>query len=62
MAHRLDTVIDYDKILVLGAGSLIEYGTPYELIQKDGDFASMVRDTGDEMSSLLMSRAKRETQ
>eukprot|EP00804_Cyclotella_cryptica_P018853 CCRYP_020942-RD/>CCRYP_020942-RD protein AED:0.33 eAED:0.33 QI:0/0.9/0.90/1/0.9/0.90/11/87/1336 len=34
VAHRLDTVIDYDKILVLGNGSVLEYGSPHELIQK----------------------------
>lgn len=61
VAHRLDTVIDYDKILVLGNGSVLEYGSPHELIQKGGAFASMVRDTGDEMSSLLRSRAKKNT-
>ena len=58
VAHRLDTVIDYDKILVLGSGRVLEYGSPYELIEKGGDFASMVLDTGDEMSELLKSRAK----
>lgn len=61
VAHRLDTVIDYDKILVLGHGAVLEYGTPGDLIEKGGDFASMVDDTGDEMSSLLRSRAKKES-
>ena len=59
VAHRLDTVIDYDKILVLGHGSVLEYGSPNELIQKGGDFASMVNDTGEEMSKLLRSRARK---
>lgn len=61
VAHRLDTVIDYDRILVLGHGAVLEYGTPHELIEKGGDFASMVSDTGDEMSTLLKARAKQET-
>lgn len=56
VAHRLDTVIDYDKILVLGHGSVLEYGSPSELILKNGDFASMVNDTGEDMSKLLRSR------
>ena len=59
VAHRLDTVIGYDKILVLGHGSVLEYGTPHELVEKGGDFASMVLDTGDEMASLLRSKAKK---
>jgi ATP-binding cassette subfamily C (CFTR/MRP) protein 4 len=58
VAHRLDTVIDYDKILVLGSGHVLEYGSPHELIQKGGAFASMVKDTGDEMSKYLTSRAQ----
>jgi ABC-type multidrug transport system fused ATPase/permease subunit len=32
VAHRLDTVMGYDKIAVLGAGSVVEYGTPAELV------------------------------
>jgi ATP-binding cassette subfamily C (CFTR/MRP) protein 4 len=60
VAHRLDTVIDYDKILVLGAGAVLEYGSPHELIEKvNGAFSSMVDDTGDEMSKLLRSIAKK---
>lgn len=57
VAHRLDTVISYDKILVLGGGSVLEYGSPCELIQTDGHFASMIRDTGEEMSKFLISKA-----
>ena len=57
VAHRLDTVIGYDKILVLGGGSVLEYGSPCELIQTDGHFASMIRDTGEEMSKFLISKA-----
>jgi ABC-type multidrug transport system fused ATPase/permease subunit len=36
VAHRLDTVLGYDKIVVLGNGELLEYGTPTELISKPG--------------------------
>jgi ATP-binding cassette subfamily C (CFTR/MRP) protein 1 len=34
VAHRLDTVLGYDKIAVLGAGRMLEYGAPNELLQK----------------------------
>jgi ATP-binding cassette subfamily C (CFTR/MRP) protein 4 len=54
IAHRLDTVIDYDNILVLGAGQVLEFGSPTDLLDKtDGVFASMVRDTGELMSAEL---------
>ena len=51
VAHRLDTVIDYDYILVLGQGEVLEFGSPAELLLADnsdsgGVFARMVDDTG----------------
>lgn len=33
VAHRLDTVLGYDKIAVLDAGALVEYGAPNELLK-----------------------------
>lgn len=43
IAHRLDTVMDYDRILVLGEGRVLEFGSPTKLLQKkDGHFASLV--------------------
>lgn len=43
IAHRIDTVIDYDRILVIKKGEIIEYGHPRELLEKkDGEFKRMV--------------------
>lgn len=54
VAHRLDTVIESDKILVLGDGQVLEYGSPSDLLStKDGYFYSMVNDTGEEMARHL---------
>ena len=58
VAHRLDTVIDYDKILVLGKGRVLEYGSPHALILKRGAFCRMVEDTGEDMASELKAQAK----
>jgi ATP-binding cassette subfamily C (CFTR/MRP) protein 2 len=33
VAHRLDTVLGYDKIAVLGEGNLLEYGAPSDLLK-----------------------------
>lgn len=33
VAHRLETVLGYEKIAVLGSGELLEYGSPKELLQ-----------------------------
>lgn len=57
VAHRLDTVIDHDMILVLGQGKVLEYGTPADLIRTGGMFSKMIKDTGDVMSRDLRQRA-----
>lgn len=41
IAHRLKTIIKYDKILVLEKGELEEYGEPTELFSKGGIFREM---------------------
>lgn len=48
IAHRLQTIIDYDKVLVLDKGQVMEYGPPWELIsQEDGMFRGMCEMSGD---------------
>lgn len=46
IAHRLITVADYDKIIVMHRGKIVEEGTPHELIEKKGLFCEMVEHTG----------------
>jgi ATP-binding cassette subfamily C (CFTR/MRP) protein 1 len=42
VAHRLATIVDFDMIVVLDAGRLVESGQPQELLQKpDGQFRRM---------------------
>ncbi|ODO04635.1 hypothetical protein I350_05244 [Cryptococcus amylolentus CBS 6273] len=44
VAHRLSTVMDYDKIMVLGAGKLLEYDSPEVLQSRKGSyFAKLVQ-------------------
>lgn len=43
VAHRLDTVLGYDKIAVLGDGYLLEYGSPKDLLRKrNGELKALV--------------------
>lgn len=43
VAHRLDTVLGYDKIAVLGDGKVLEYGSPSDLLKlENGEFRSLV--------------------
>ena len=57
IAHRLDTIIENDLILVLGGGKVLEYGPPATLIEANGYFSTMIDDTGIEMSKELKRRA-----
>ena len=44
IAHRLKTVIDYDKTLVLDQGRVVEFDSPRVLLaKKDGVFAQFVK-------------------
>ncbi|KAH7322247.1 ABC transporter type 1, transmembrane domain-containing protein [Rhizoctonia solani] len=48
IAHRLRTVIDNDRILVLDAGRVAEFDTPKKLLEKpNGVFHEMCRKSGD---------------
>ena len=39
IAHRLDTILDYDRIVVIDEGQIIEVGSPESLLKKeDGHF------------------------
>jgi ABC-type multidrug transport system fused ATPase/permease subunit len=58
IAHRLNTVIDFDKILVLDNGSVVEYDTPCNLLKiKSGHFSRLVNSTGAESAAELWHRA-----
>ncbi len=35
IAHRLNTIADYDKIVVMDKGLVVEMGEPYNLLKKD---------------------------
>ncbi|KAI9504470.1 P-loop containing nucleoside triphosphate hydrolase protein [Coemansia spiralis] len=48
IAHRLRTIIDYDRVLVLDKGKVAEFDTPQNLMQnKDGIFRGMCEKSGE---------------
>ncbi|CAG8841821.1 27086_t:CDS:2, partial [Racocetra persica] len=54
IAHRLRTVIDYDRILVIDQGNIIEFDSPYNLITDSNSlFYRMCQNSGE--FDLLMS-------
>uniref|UniRef100_A0A674EJH8 Multidrug resistance-associated protein 4 n=1 Tax=Salmo trutta TaxID=8032 RepID=A0A674EJH8_SALTR len=58
IAHRLNTIIDSDRILVLGAGMIQEFDEPYVLLQnQESALYRIVQQTGKaEAASLHMKR------
>ncbi len=59
IAHRLHTIMDADRVLVLDAGKVIEFDEPHLLLQNEnGLFASMVKMTGKGMANNLKEMAQ----
>ncbi|KAF5286349.1 hypothetical protein FQR65_LT12643 [Abscondita terminalis] len=59
IAHRLDTIIDCDKILVMDAGQAVEFDEPHVLLQNvDGAFYKMLKETGKSKFQTLANLAK----
>ncbi|KAF5283716.1 hypothetical protein FQR65_LT13751 [Abscondita terminalis] len=59
IAHRLNTVMDSDKVLVMDAGTMIQFDHPHLLLQDaNGVFYGMVQQTGKTMAETLTSVAK----
>ncbi|KAI1287409.1 ATP-binding cassette sub-family C member 4 [Halotydeus destructor] len=60
IAHRLNTVIDSDRLIVLDAGKLAEFDEPHLLLQQPlGLFRKLVKQTGHHMSKQLFEAAQR---
>lgn len=58
IAHRLNTVMDSDKVLVMDAGTMVEFDHPYILLKnKNGFLYKMVEQTGQATAELLHSIA-----
>ncbi|KAJ2318226.1 Multidrug resistance-associated protein 1, partial [Coemansia sp. RSA 2681] len=43
IAHRLDTIMNSDRIIVMEKGEIAEIGPPQELIASGGMFAELVK-------------------
>lgn len=59
VAHRLNTIMDSDKVLVMDKGRMAEYDHPHILLQNSySQFTSLVRETGPGMYDQLLKVAK----
>lgn len=61
IAHRLNTIIDSDRIMVMEKGHLAEFASPAELCQRPhGLFNALVEATGEANASYLRAAARGE--
>ncbi|XP_068086395.1 ATP-binding cassette sub-family C member 4 [Anabrus simplex] len=59
IAHRLNTIMDSNKVLVMDAGEAVEYDHPHILLQNSkGIFYQMVQQTGKTMAERLSAIAE----
>ncbi|KAI1763655.1 ABC transporter [Hypoxylon sp. FL1150] len=59
IAHRLKTIIDYDRVVVMSSGSVLEVGSPKELYDAKGQFYDMMKHSGefDDLVEVLNTKA-----
>lgn len=59
IAHRLNTIMDSDKVIVMDGGSVLEFNHPHTLLSNpEGQFTKMVEQTGPSMTQQLRTVAE----
>ncbi|KAG0212045.1 hypothetical protein BGX28_006943 [Mortierella sp. GBA30] len=59
IAHRIRTIVDFDRVLVMDAGEIAEFDKPYTLMRKEGGlFRSMCERSSDFETLLAIAKDK----
>ncbi|ORZ00014.1 P-loop containing nucleoside triphosphate hydrolase protein [Lobosporangium transversale] len=53
IAHRIRTIADFDRVLVLDQGKVVEYDKPYTLMRKEGGIFKSMCERSTEFDALL---------
>jgi ABC-type multidrug transport system fused ATPase/permease subunit len=62
IAHRLRTIIDYDRVIVLDKGEVSEFDTPYSLMMNSsGIFHQMCKDSGEFTELMAIAKSSLES-
>ncbi len=46
VAHRINTILDSDRVVVLERGEVVEFGTPQDLVAARGVFYGLAKEAG----------------
>lgn len=46
VAHRINTILDSDRVVVLEKGEVVEFDTPQKLVEQKGVFYNLVKQAG----------------
>jgi ABC-type multidrug transport system fused ATPase/permease subunit len=58
VSHRLKTIADYDYVIVMEKGNIVEAGEPLRLIKENGKFCEMVQDAGKKDTEQIIASAQ----
>jgi len=58
IAHRLETIVDSDAIMLLKDGNVAEFGSPSDLLSRPSDFRSLVLEGGADNLARLQALAR----
>lgn len=60
IAHRLHTVMDNDRVLVVDAGQVVEFGHPFELLQNSNGFFKKLIDQTEKETAVVLTKIAEE--
>ena len=59
IAHRLQTIAGFDRVVVLSEGSLVDFDRPIELLSRPSLFKEMVDDSGPANAQMILGLVKK---